>query len=184
MFFSFGCKTYNIDTRENYHEGNTMRKIMGIKSQVSSAIIIHCPVQISWNDCWCFYNYRAETGTFSRNTWWSPGTLMGGLVCVDKKDLPGMPGANLFHSLWERFGDIWVFPCFSQWWFSHVNCEIQHKVFFCQYFCSSAASWRNQVVLACSLPHKALNYYATFRWVAGTSWTMKAPNENTRIWFT
>jgi hypothetical protein len=30
-----------------------------------------------------------------------------------------MPGANLFHSLWERFGDIWVFPCFSQWWFSH-----------------------------------------------------------------
>jgi hypothetical protein len=30
-----------------------------------------------------------------------------------------MPGANLFHSLWVRLGDIWVFPCFSQWWFSH-----------------------------------------------------------------
>jgi hypothetical protein len=30
-----------------------------------------------------------------------------------------MQGANLFHSLWERLGDIWVFPCFSQWWFSH-----------------------------------------------------------------
>jgi hypothetical protein len=41
------------------HEGNTMRKIMGNKPQVSSAIIIH-------SQC--------------------------------------MPGSNLFHSLWERFG--------------------------------------------------------------------------------
>jgi hypothetical protein len=27
-----------------------MRKIMGNKPQVSSAIIIHSPLQISWND--------------------------------------------------------------------------------------------------------------------------------------
>jgi hypothetical protein len=32
------------------HEGNTMRKIMGNKPQVRSAIIIHSPLQISWND--------------------------------------------------------------------------------------------------------------------------------------
>jgi hypothetical protein len=32
------------------HEGNTMQKIMGNKPQVSSAIIIHSPLQISWND--------------------------------------------------------------------------------------------------------------------------------------
>jgi hypothetical protein len=32
------------------HEGNTMRKIMGNKPQVSSATIIHSPLQIPWND--------------------------------------------------------------------------------------------------------------------------------------
>jgi hypothetical protein len=32
------------------HEGNTMRKIMGNKPQVSLAIIIHSALQIAWND--------------------------------------------------------------------------------------------------------------------------------------
>jgi hypothetical protein len=49
---------------------------------------------------------------------------MGGLAWFDKTVHAGMPGANLFHSLWERFGDIWVFPCFSQWWFSHVQLDL------------------------------------------------------------
>jgi hypothetical protein len=44
------------------HEGNTMRKIMGNKPQVSSAIIIQSSANIlEWpsalgSDCWCFYN--------------------------------------------------------------------------------------------------------------------------------
>jgi hypothetical protein len=49
-----------------------MRKIMGNKPQVSSAIIIHSPLQIPWND----FLYqgptagvsRAKTGTFSIET--------------------------------------------------------------------------------------------------------------------
>jgi hypothetical protein len=49
-----------------------------------------------------------------------------------------MPGVNIFQSLWVRFGDIWVFPCFSQWWLSHdleknwysgpVSCHHHSKV--------------------------------------------------------
>jgi hypothetical protein len=66
------------------HEGNTTRKIMGNKPQVSSAIIIHRHLQISWNDL--LYQgqtadvsiIRAKTGTFSIETlidvhlapWW------------------------------------------------------------------------------------------------------------------
>jgi hypothetical protein len=44
------------------HEGHTMRKIMGNKPQVSSAIIIQSSANIlEWpsapgSDCWCFYN--------------------------------------------------------------------------------------------------------------------------------
>jgi hypothetical protein len=38
------------DPKHRSHEGNTMRKIMGNKPLVSSAIIIHSPLQISWND--------------------------------------------------------------------------------------------------------------------------------------
>jgi hypothetical protein len=56
------------------HEGNTVRKIMGNKPQVSSAIIIHSPLQIFWNDL--LYQgktadisiIRAKTGTFSIET--------------------------------------------------------------------------------------------------------------------
>jgi hypothetical protein len=61
------------------HEGNTMRKIIGNKPQVSSAIIIH----ISWNDLMYqgqtadVSTIRAKTGTFSIETldvqlspWW------------------------------------------------------------------------------------------------------------------
>jgi hypothetical protein len=53
------------------HEGNTMRKIMGNKPQVSSAIIIHSPLQISWTDLLHQGQtadvsiIRANTGTFS-----------------------------------------------------------------------------------------------------------------------
>jgi hypothetical protein len=51
-----------------------MRKIMGNKPQVSSAIIIHSPLQIYWNDL--VYQcqiadvsiIRAKTGTFSIET--------------------------------------------------------------------------------------------------------------------
>jgi hypothetical protein len=57
-----------------------MRKIMGNKPQVSSAIIIHSPLQIPWNDLL----YQGQ----------SPGTLMGGLVWFDK-----IFQAYLFHSL-------------------------------------------------------------------------------------
>jgi hypothetical protein len=62
----------------NLHEGNTMRKIMGNKPQVSlaisSAIIIHSPLQISWNDLLHQGQtadvsiIRAKTGTFSIET--------------------------------------------------------------------------------------------------------------------
>jgi hypothetical protein len=65
------------------HEGNTMRKIMGNKPQVSSAIIIHSPLQISWNDLLHRGQtadvsiIRAKTRTFSIETldvhlapWW------------------------------------------------------------------------------------------------------------------
>jgi hypothetical protein len=56
------------------HDGNTMRKIMRNKPQVSSAIIIHSPLQISWNDL--LYQgqtadvsiIRAKTGTFRIET--------------------------------------------------------------------------------------------------------------------
>jgi hypothetical protein len=57
-----------------YHEGNTMRKIMGNKPQVSSAIINHSPLQISWNDLLHQGQtadvsiIRAKTGTFSIET--------------------------------------------------------------------------------------------------------------------
>jgi hypothetical protein len=51
-----------------------MRKIMGNKPQVSSAIIFHSPLQIPWNDL--LYQgqtadvskIRAKTGTFSIET--------------------------------------------------------------------------------------------------------------------
>jgi hypothetical protein len=51
-----------------------MRKIMGNKPQVSSAIIIHSPLQISWNDLLHQGQtadvsiIRAKTGTFSIET--------------------------------------------------------------------------------------------------------------------
>jgi hypothetical protein len=51
-----------------------MQKIMGNKPQVSSAIIIHNPLQISWNDL-LFQGQtadvsiiRAKTGTFAIET--------------------------------------------------------------------------------------------------------------------
>jgi hypothetical protein len=60
-----------------------MRKIMGNKPQVSSAIIIHSPLKISWNDLLHQGQtadvsiIRAKTGTFSIETldvhlapWW------------------------------------------------------------------------------------------------------------------
>jgi hypothetical protein len=56
------------------HEGNTMRKIMGNKSQVSSDIINHSPLRISWNDhlhqgqTADVSIIRAKTGTFSIET--------------------------------------------------------------------------------------------------------------------
>jgi hypothetical protein len=58
----------------DHHEGNTMRKIMGSKPQVSSAIIIHSPLQISWNDLLHQGQnadvsiIRAKTGIFSIET--------------------------------------------------------------------------------------------------------------------
>jgi hypothetical protein len=51
-----------------------MRKIMGNKPQVSSAIIIHSPLQISWNDLLHHGQtadvsiIRAKTGTLSIET--------------------------------------------------------------------------------------------------------------------
>jgi hypothetical protein len=51
-----------------------MRKIMGNKPQVSSAIIIHSPLQIPWNDLLHQGHtgdvaiIRAKTGTFSIET--------------------------------------------------------------------------------------------------------------------
>jgi hypothetical protein len=51
-----------------------MRKIMGNKPQVSSAIIIHNPLQISWNDLLHqgqtadVSMIRAKTGTLSIET--------------------------------------------------------------------------------------------------------------------
>jgi hypothetical protein len=51
-----------------------MRKIMGNKPQVSSAISIHSPLQISWNDLLRQGQtadvsiIRAKTGTFSIET--------------------------------------------------------------------------------------------------------------------
>jgi hypothetical protein len=73
------------------HEGNTMRKIMGNKPQVSSAIIIHSPLHISWNDLLHQGQtagvsiIRAKTGTFSIETLdvHLHGTLMGGLIWLD-----------------------------------------------------------------------------------------------------
>jgi hypothetical protein len=56
---------------------------------------------------------RAKTGTFSIETldvhlapWWEAWF--------------GLIGSSRHTSFiaWERLGDIWVFPCFSQWWFS------------------------------------------------------------------
>jgi hypothetical protein len=69
-----------------------MRKIMGNNPQVSTAIIIHSPLQISSNDLLhqgqtadrCFYNYSQDRYFEHRNTWCSPGTLMEGLVWFDK----------------------------------------------------------------------------------------------------
>jgi hypothetical protein len=61
-------------SREITHEGNTMRKIMRNKPQVSSAIIIHSPLQISWSDLLHQDHtadvsiIRAKTGTFSIET--------------------------------------------------------------------------------------------------------------------
>jgi hypothetical protein len=53
-----------------------MRKIMGNKPQVSSAIIIHSPLQIPWNDLVLLYQsqtvdvsiIRAKTCIFSIDT--------------------------------------------------------------------------------------------------------------------
>jgi hypothetical protein len=51
-----------------------MQKIMGNKLQVSSAIIIHCPLEISWNDLLhqgqtAYVSIiRAKTGTLSIET--------------------------------------------------------------------------------------------------------------------
>jgi hypothetical protein len=56
------------------HEGNTMRKIMGNKPHVSSAIIIYSPLKISWNELLHQGQtadvsiIRAKTGTFSIET--------------------------------------------------------------------------------------------------------------------
>jgi hypothetical protein len=62
-----------VGTGGHPHEGNTMRKIMVNKPQVSSAIIIHSPLQISWNDLYQGRTVdvsiiRAKTGTFSIET--------------------------------------------------------------------------------------------------------------------
>jgi hypothetical protein len=57
-----------------YHEGHTMRKIMENKPQVSSAIIAHRPLQISWNDLLHqdktadISIIRSKTGTLSIET--------------------------------------------------------------------------------------------------------------------
>jgi hypothetical protein len=48
--YSYGREGVNRLQEVLFHEGNTMRKIMGNKPQVSSAIIIHSPLQISLND--------------------------------------------------------------------------------------------------------------------------------------
>jgi hypothetical protein len=57
------------------HEGNTMRKIMGNKPQISLAKIIHSPLQTAWNDRHLHQGQtadvsiiRAKTGTFSIET--------------------------------------------------------------------------------------------------------------------
>jgi hypothetical protein len=43
------------------HEWHTMRKIMGNKPQVSSAIIIQSPLQISWN----YFLHQGQTSDVS-----------------------------------------------------------------------------------------------------------------------
>jgi hypothetical protein len=57
---------------------------MGNKPQVSSAIIIHCPLQISWNDLLHqtadVSIIRAKTGTLDVHL----APLMGDLVWFDK----------------------------------------------------------------------------------------------------
>jgi hypothetical protein len=67
-------KVSKILCNKDVHEGNTMRMIMGTKPQVSLAIIIHSPLQITCNDL--LYQgqavdvsiIRAKTGTFSIET--------------------------------------------------------------------------------------------------------------------
>jgi hypothetical protein len=58
----------------------------GNKPQVSSgsAIIIHSPLQISWNDL-LHQGQTADVSIIRAKTgWYSPDTLMGGLVWFDK----------------------------------------------------------------------------------------------------
>jgi hypothetical protein len=56
------------------HEGTPCERSWGNKPQVSSAIIIHSPLQISWNDLLLqgqtadISIIRAKTGTFSIET--------------------------------------------------------------------------------------------------------------------
>jgi hypothetical protein len=69
------CRFFSqVSEKETKHEGNTMRKIMGNKPQVSSAMIIHSPLQISWSDLLHQGQtadvsiIRAKTGTHSIKT--------------------------------------------------------------------------------------------------------------------
>jgi hypothetical protein len=62
-------KSYSLSL-SGQHEGNTMRKIMGNKPQVSSAIIIHSPLQISWNDL-LHHGQTADVSIIRAKTAWN-----------------------------------------------------------------------------------------------------------------
>jgi hypothetical protein len=51
--------------------------------------------------------------------------MMGGLVWFDKT-VQACQGPTSFIA-YERLGDISVFPCFSQWWFSHDTYAMLRK---------------------------------------------------------
>jgi hypothetical protein len=122
------------------HEGNTMRKITGNKPQVSSSIIIHSPLQISWNDLLHQGQtadvsiIRAKTGTFIIET--LGVHQMGGLVWFDKT-VQACQGPTSFIA-YESGLVIFEYShsCFSQWWFSHGL--ISYFIFWMQKQCIRA----------------------------------------------
>jgi hypothetical protein len=109
-------------------------------------------LQISWNDLLHQGQtadvsiIRAKTGTFSIETLDVHLAPRWGLVWFDKI-FQACQGPTS-HSLWERFGDIWVFPCFSQWWFFHVDfhdCRGVPRLHFTLQLCSIENCWKQRL---------------------------------------